>query len=177
MYTLLCNNISNGSTIVLFRLYIYFVVCIGGLTQIKPGHPRWCPHLLLSPLVLTYCSHHLFSLFTPPVVTLLTCCHIFSPISPSHFSLSACSHSLTLSLSLTSRQSDSHLQTNTVSKYPTSTLPSLSVYLLLTPLHSTPLYGREIPVAAGGCCGVCSSSCCACRKIARSFGLGIPLIC
>ena len=135
------------------------------MTQIKPGHPRWCPHLLLS---CTYCSHHLFSLFTPPVVTLLTCCHLLSPISPSHFSLSACSHSLTLSLSLTSRQSDSHLQTGTVSKYPTLTFS-------LPPSHSTPLHSRETPGAAEGCCSVCSSSCCVRRKIARSFGLGKPL--
>ena len=95
------------------------------------------PTMVSSPTVITYCYHLLFSLFSPPVLTLLTCCHVVSPVSPSHFSLSACSHSLTLSLSLTSRQSDSHLQTNTVSKHPTSTLPSLSVYLLLTPLHST----------------------------------------
>ena len=134
-----------------------------------------------SPTVITYCPHLLFS---PPVLTIHTACchssHLLSHFLPyftfSHFSLSACSHSLTLChfLSPPDNQILTFRLAQSVSTLPLP-YPHFQLTFTLPPSHSAPLHSRETPVAAEGCCSVCSSSCCARRKIARSFGLGKPL--
>ena len=97
------------------------------------------PTMVSSPTVITYCYHLLLSLFSPPVLTLLTCCHVVSPVSPSHFSLSVLTLSLCHFLSPPGNQILTFRLTQSVSTLPVPYphCQSTSFSLHSTPLHST----------------------------------------
>ena len=122
---------------------------------------RWCHYVLPSPTVLTSCSHH------QPLLTLslaLRFSHLFHILTFSH-----------LPFSLSQFPNLSHLQSIRLSS-PVSLFFTFSKYPVLTPVSLPPSQLHCCrPVTAEGCCGDCSSSCCARRKIARSLGLGMPL--